>query len=194
MALPNAYARVAWNSQDSGGKAWENIWYYELGGTFGPTYNIATAAGAVQAHAQTEYLNCLSADNSFLGIDLRLNNNGVVSDNSTFPGVSGSAATGSAPNEVAAVIHWQTATAGKSGRGRSFMAGMPGAFILGGRLTGPALTAYNALASKLLTAFTDQGITWGLRLLSRKLNVMIPTASFVTDILVGTQRKRRPRR
>jgi len=194
MALPSQYARVAFNFQDTSGRVWQNIYWYELGGVFPSNYNISTAAAAVDSHIHTPLLATISSDVGYVGLDLRINNAGVTTDQSTYPALVGTAGTGPIPNEVAAVVHWQTFTPGKSGRGRSFLTGFPAAFVGGGRLVSSAVTVFNAFASQLLTAFTDQGISWGLRLYSRKLNQLIPISSYVTDELVGTQRRRRPPR
>jgi len=194
MALPTQYARVAWNFADTAGVRVQNIFWYELGGSFGGTYDINAAAGALQGHFATQLLAILSSDAVFNGIDVRINNNGVTSDASTYPATSGGAANGAVPNEVAAIVHWQTAQPGGSGRGRSYLTLFPAAYVAGGRLTTTANTNISALATQLKTSFTDQGISWQLRMYSRLLSTMYPISSFVTDILVGTQRRRRPPR
>jgi hypothetical protein len=192
MALPSQYARVVLNFVDQDFKIWQNIFWFELGGTFGPTFDINAAAIALELNISTQLLNCLSQDVTYLGLDLRINNNGVTSDASTQPAANGNIVAGVIPNEVAAIVHWQTATPGGSGRGRTFFTGFPANDVAGGRVNPTLNNLLGLFAAKILTAFVNQGITYGLRLLSRKLDTMIPVASFVIDSLVGTQRKRRP--
>jgi hypothetical protein len=194
MALPTQYARVALNFADTGGVRIQNILWYELVGTFGGGYNISTAALALQAHFNTSLLAWLSVDAVYNGLDLRINNNGVSADNSTYPGSLGNAAAGAVPNEVAAIVHWQTAQPGGSGRGRSYWTLFPAANVAGGRVGVTLLGLLNTFAGVVNTSFTDQGISWQLRLHSRLLNQMFPITSFTTDILLGTQRGRRPPR
>ncbi len=194
MAKPSQYAHVVLNCQDSGGVFCKNILWYELVGVFGGGYNIATAANALQAHFQTELLNLLSSDVAFVGLDVRINNAGVSSDVSTYPGLTGNGAAGPVPNEVAAIVHWQTSTPGGSGRGRTYFTLFEADWVAGGRMKTAALTVLNALATKINASFTDQGISWQFRVYSRLLDAMIPVTSFVSDQLVGTQRRRRPTR
>ncbi len=194
MALPLQYARVAMNWADTGGVRIQCIFWYELIGAFGGGYNISTAANAVDTHISTTMYTWLSSDAAYNGLDLRINNNGVSADQSTYPATFGSAAAGPVPNEVAAVVHWQTAQPGGSGHGRTFPTLFPSTYVAGGRLTSAALTTLAAWATVMNTPLVDQGISWQLRLYSRKLTAMFPIASFVVDRLVGTQRGRRPPR
>jgi hypothetical protein len=192
MALPSKYARIVLSFVDQDFKIWQNIFWFELGGSFPSNFDINAAALAFEANIQTQLLACLSSDVTYLGLDIRINNAGVTSDASTQNGANGAINAGTIPNEVAAIVHWQTAQPGGSGRGRTFFTEFPAIHVAGGRVDPGLNTLMGTLAAKILTSFTNQGITYGLRLLSRKLDTMIPVASFVIDALVGTQRKRRP--
>jgi len=192
MPLPLQYARVVLFCSDNSGIFNENVLWYELVGTFGGGYDIAAAANALYTHIRTQWLATLSTNVFSNGIDVRINNAGVSSDASVYPADAGTATGDQVPNEVAAVVHWQTANPGGSGRGRSYFTLFPAAFCAGGRLTTAARTAYNALATQIKLPLVDQRISWQLRLNSRTTNQLVPIASFVTDILVGTQRRRRP--
>jgi hypothetical protein len=95
---------------------------------------------------------------------------------------------------VAAIVHWQTNQPGKAGRGRSYLSLFPAAYVAGGRLTTAANTAFTAWKAAVNSALVDQGISWQFRHYSRLLDTMYPVASSVVDVLVGTQRRRRPKR
>ncbi len=194
MALPAQYAKITLWFADGGDKVWSNTFWYTIVGPFSPTFDIAAAATSFQSNINTDLLSVLSSDSGYLGLDLRINNNGVSGDSSTFPAAVGTGAAGGIPNEVAAVVHLQTATSGKSGRGRSFWAGFPAADVAGGRVQSAYNTLLSALFTKLMTPITIQGQTWNMCLYSRLLASLLPIASFVVDALVGTQRRRRPRR
>lgn len=192
MALPSQYARVVLNFADADYKIWQNVFWFELGGTFPSNYDVAAAANAVETHILTQLLAALSSDAIYLGLDLRINNGGVSSDAATQSNSAGTGPAGNIPNEVATIVHWQTAQPGGSGRGRTFFTGFAAAEVAGGRVSSAFNSIMGTLAAKILLSFSDQGITWGLRLLSKRLSTMYPIASYVIDSLVGTQRKRRP--
>lgn len=194
MALPNQYARIALNFASADYKIWENIFFYELVGAFPTSFDINAAAASYQALIATPLLATMSADTVYLGLDLRVNNFGVSGDAATNPNFNGSVSATSSPNEVAAIVHLQTATAGGSGRGRSYQSAPALTFITGGRLTSAAITAYNALFAVIQANHTIQTQSWQSRLYSRKTNNMIPITSYTTRALLGTQRRRRPRR
>jgi hypothetical protein len=180
------------NFVDQDFKIWQNVYWFALGGSFPSNFDVAAAALALEANFVTQLLGCLSQDVTYLGLDLRINNAGVSSDASTQNGSTGTLVGGGIPNEVAAIVHWQTANPGGSGRGRSFFTGFRAMDVAGGRVSTVLHGFLGTLAAKLLTSFTNQGITYGLNLLSRKLDTLSPIASYVVDSLVGTQRKRRP--
>lgn len=192
MALPTQYARLVINTLDLSAKTIQNIFWYELIGAFPSNYDANAAAVAVEGAWHTQLLNWMSADALYLGVDVRINNNGVTTDASTFRQDSGSAAAGVIPNEVAAIVHWQTAQPGGSGRGRSFFTLCPAAFSQGGRLSSSGNAILVLLAAALNGPIVNQGISWQLRLYSRTRNEMFPMASHVVDAVFGTQRRRRP--
>lgn len=195
MSLPTQRALLTlWMASGTDFKEWSNPLHYELVGTFGSTYDIQVAANSYNTYIQTEVLAILSSQNLYLGLDIRIYNNGVSSDASVLLQTVGTDITVATPSEVAAVVHWQTAQPGGTGRGRTFWSGMGAVAISGGRVTALFQTHLAALATKLNTPHVDQGISWQLRLNSRKLNTYVPVSSFVVDALVGTQRRRRPRR
>lgn len=192
MPLPLQYARVVINTLDLSAKVIQNIFWYELIGAFPGGFDINAAAIAVEGAWHTQLINWLSSDAIYLGIDVRINNNGVSSDAATYRQDSGAAAAGIIPNEVAAVVHWQSSTPGGSGRGRSFFTLCPAASSGGGRLTPAANAILALLATALKGPIVNQGISWQLRIYSRTMGQMLPIASQVVNPLFGTQRKRRP--
>lgn len=194
MSLPTQYARIVLNYNWQASKTAQNIFWYEMLGAFPSNYDIAAAASSFESSINAHLLSWLSSDVVYSGLDMRLNNNGVIADASTYPSASGTGAAGTIPNEVAAVVHWQTAQPGRSGSGRTFWTYFEADWAAGGRLSSSGRTALSALATNMNTPFTNQGITWQMRLLSRKLDSMFPIASFVIDEVLGTQRRRRPNR
>lgn len=195
MPLPTAYMRVTLWFQSPDAKQFSNVLWYELSGSFPSNFNIATFASAVEGHFMTQLLNCLAQNMQYNGLDIEINNAGVTSTSSTFQTAPGTAATfEEQPNEVSALVRWQSSQPGRSGHGRSFMGGIPQAFINSGRLTSAAQGIIGTFASAIITSATNQGITFAYRLLSKKLNSMFPVSSYVVELLVGTQRRRRPRR
>lgn len=96
------------------------------------------------------------------------------------------------PELAAAVISLSTTEAGKSGRGRIYLPGIPQIWADGGILIGSNM-------SQIATAFTQMrllaGATgeWSLGVFSRLLNQSFSVMDFQVRPPLGTQRRRRPR-
>jgi hypothetical protein len=72
--------------------------------------------------------------------------------------------------QTAAVLKWRTPQAGKSYRGRTYVGPVIVSWVVDGRLSATAQTAYQAYSSSLMTAYGSAGgapITWALTIYSR---------------------------
>lgn len=99
--------------------------------------------------------------------DVSVANQPLVS--STTSGASGSSASPSLPNEVAAVVTLRTALAGKSGRGRSYVPGFAtNALGAGNVIAAAAVTALQNWANTWPSIISGQGYTWVLGLKARQ--------------------------
>jgi len=95
------------------------------------------------------------------------------------------------PPQLAAVISWRTAFAGRSFRGRTFLGPLNGAAVTSAALTPAFVTAANPAAATLLTNIkTVTAASWGLVVHSDKLNEDTPIITGTMDTRVDTMRSR----
>ena len=193
MALPTQWARVAFNFKGPEGN-WENILYYVLNGAFPSNWNIATAAAALDTKFSTKWTALMNVQCAYEGVDLRVNNAGIVSNVSTFPEVFGSGGGSPIPDEVAAVVRLQTATPGKPGRGRLYLSGLDGDGFVNGRFTPSFHTTLQTLATEIQTHMIDQTVDWHAAVFSRSTDSMHDIVTTSVPLTTATQRRRRARR
>jgi hypothetical protein len=193
MALPTQWARVAFNFV-SNEKPWQNIIYYTLNGAFPSNWNIATAAAALDAKFETKWRAIMNGQCEYAGVDLRVNNAGIVSTVSTFLSGSGSGSGQPIPDEVAAVVRLQTDQPGKSGRGRLFLSGLDGDGFLDGHFTPTFHTTLQTLGTEIQTHMTDQTIDWHAGVFSRHTASIHDILTTAVPVTTATQRRRRARR
>jgi hypothetical protein len=104
------------------------------------------------------------------------------------------------PSFVAAVLSYHTAHAGRSGRGRSYVAGVPQASVVDGYLTESAIIALTTFVTCMVGKFISGTADFNLGVVSRKeraatpgtiANWFFPVTWIEMDTLLGTQRSRK---
>lgn len=193
MPLPTQWARVAFNFYGQE-KQWQNILFFTLNGAFSGSWNIATAAAALDTKFRPKIVPWLNVECVYNGVDLRVSNVGLVTSVSTFPNVSGTALGDPTPDEVAAVVRLQTDQPGKSGRGRMYLSGMGSSFFDNGRITPAAHTVFQNFATEVQTHMADQGVDWHAGVYSRHNDALHDILTTSVPVTVATQRRRRLRR
>jgi hypothetical protein len=102
--------------------------------------------------------------------------------------------------QVAALISWQTARAGRSYRGRTYLGPVPGTFAAGSTLITAGTNAYNAFIAAMMGAYGPAGsdADFELAIISRvqagtelTTPIATPVVSGVVRNVLATQRRRR---
>jgi hypothetical protein len=97
----------------------------------------------------------------------------------------------SLPTSVAVVLTKRTALGGRSGRGRTYLGGVPTAFEADSQLTGAAIQTYNLLCAKLDdTLNTVNGTTLHPIITDKLFATAKPITSYVTRSILRNQRRR----
>jgi hypothetical protein len=193
MSYPLQRARVLlWHA--IGRKEWTNVLHFELTGAFSGSFDIQAACASVDAHFKTAWIAPLGGDYVWLGPDISVYNVGVTSNASVYDSDPGTQSDPALPNEVAALVRLQSATGGASGRGRVYVGGLTSTLVSDGRLSATAITFMNAIAAVLRSSISIQGQTWVPSIQSKTANAYYHVVTSVSEVNVGTQRRRRPRR
>lgn len=193
MSLPAQRAKVLlWFA--IGRKEWSNVLNYQITGAFSGSFDIQAAAASVDTYFKANYLTAMGLDCLWLGPDIQVNNNGVISDASVYANDNGGGAGNALPNEVSAIVRLQSAHGGATGRGRQYISGVDTSFISDGFIIPSGLVALNAIATKIKGSLSIQGQTWVPSIYSRTDVAFYAIQSAIAEINVGTQRRRRPRR
>lgn len=112
----------------------------------------------------------------------------------------GTAGVATAPNTVAAVLSWSTARSGRSYRGRTYVAPVPGTYHSRNTVVTAGITAYNAFISAFLARYGPAGSSTDFQaaIISRVQNgveltqpVATPITAGTLRLTLGTQRRRR---
>jgi hypothetical protein len=85
------------------------------------------------------------------------------------------------PSQLASVVSWRTATAGRMGRGRTYLGNLGAAAMNGSTITGTFVTAATSAATTLISAVSAIVPTSG----PIKLCVWSPTSGVTREILTG---------
>jgi hypothetical protein len=93
------------------------------------------------------------------------------------------------PAQLANVVSWRTAFAGRSFRGRTYLGPLGAGAITGNIMTAAVSTATQNAANALIAASNAAG-AWNLQVYSVKLNTATPIISGVVNTKVETQRRR----
>lgn len=159
--------------------------------------DMTTLAGALDSWISSNYISNLSNDVAYQNVtiyDIRTIGGSVVSDNSG--AAVGGAAVDALPINVAIVVTLYTATRGRSGRGRLYLAGFSENATVDGIFTSAIESVAEAFAANMMSIMSNNGWTWGVR--SQQQNgvaldpaVVRPITSYdVRNLLPGTQRRR----
>lgn len=105
--------------------------------------------------------------------------------------LAGTVVQNSLPTSVAAVITKRTANAGRSYRGRMFMAGVPVTFEIDSQITGAAENLYNALAGDIMSGISHpSGAEFGPVLWRRSANLAQDLTQMIARVPLRNQRRR----
>jgi hypothetical protein len=156
-------------------------------------FDINALAISVQAAYAASFEAIMYTGVNCLGTMVEANFGAGTFGGETHDNFSGSNTNLPIPLDVAAVVRKATQTGGRSGSGRWRIGGLCVDSIAGSYLSPAGVTFFLSLASNLIAPITDQGVTWTPQVYSRKTNTLIAITSSVTDLLLGTQRRRRAR-
>jgi len=97
----------------------------------------------------------------------------------------GSAGTGGAalPPQLATVVSWRTATAGRSGRGRTYVGNLATVAMTGPAVTAATVSAINTAATNLIAAIAAITVAGQLQC---RLAVWSPTKGLIREVLSGS--------
>lgn len=106
----------------------------------------------------------------------------------------------SAPNALALCVSFRTATRGRSGRGRNYVAGMPQSQLVSNDWSTTYINSCVGYYNNLIGLAADNGVTWCVcsrfhEGAPRALGQLLPiVAALAVDATVDTQRRRSPGR
>lgn len=172
-----------------------NVTYWTASGI--PTDKLAFPrefSEALFTSVKNQLAACLGEDSSVFGVDSKYYDAGVVYTGVSYgASVDGIQQTDELPAYAAAVIQKRTATPGKEGRGRWYIGGVPEGATNQGRLTDADIGTFSALATKLITPLTVDGVLCEPRHWSEKLGALLPITGVTVNSILGTMRRRRLR-
>jgi len=181
------------------GKQLSNTLYWQGSAPPSSGYNPSTFAQSIYTALVTKWAACLSNVFYCNGVRVFVHNGPSESTGIYLLSTPGSVAVAALPDEVAAVVQRQTPVAGRSGRGRIFVRGLPNTFVTESRLNSTGVAALSTLITGLQATITDQSIIWTPAHFIRKpvspavLGYFEPIGAWVLDGNVGTSRRSRPR-
>jgi len=154
-----------------------------------------------QAACLTQYQGCSSqlATYDLLSARSIVPDSHVVVEES-LTGITGAVSGEVSPNQVAGVITWRTALAGRSYRGRTYIPALPQSYVVSGLLSATGLGNYNTFRTAMMTAFAATGSSTNFRLgvisrvadgVARPTPLIQVVTSSVVRTIPGTQRRRR---
>ncbi len=159
-----AQIRLAWGLAD--GKTGHNILYGKYAGAFAGTQAQANAiTTALTSGAAWTTLAAFFANTAQLaGVDIRdVNTKDQPIISPSVGGSLGTSASPELPDETAIVLTLRTAKTGRGNRGRAYIPGWATNALGTGNIIAPAvITALNAWALTIFTAFNAQGYQWVL--------------------------------
>lgn len=181
------------------GQLIENTLYFALTGGWDPA-SLSQLATAVGAWFIAEVMPNLSQDLSVREVLARDLSTGASSQGIYSPGANtGGQPSAAAPSNVAAAISLRTAAAGRSFRGRNFIAGFKTAAVVADVLDAPTVDAIVAAYNLMLATYVAPavpGAAWGVVSryaagAARVAGLFTPIiAATVTDYFSDSQRKR----
>ena len=176
-----------------------NVYHYRL--SSGPMDTLTQIGGQFITLVQSFITAQLSADFTGNGLRIRLLDDALSQYLTIGYSTVGGIALPRLPNDVAIVLPLQCAQRGKSFRGSKHFGPVPTASVVKDELTATAVTAWNAIQTKLQNTFVSSGTsTYQPFVLSRTLSQLRtnPTTiigSDVTTVLlnktIGTMRRRK---
>jgi hypothetical protein len=162
LIIPSCY-QVTLNWTLAGGKIGHNVLYGRYSGSANPTVALANSLfGALSTGAPATSLMVQMAPSTiFTGLTLRdVNVQDQPLVQSTGSAVSGTAASGALPNEMAICITTRTAKTGRANRGRIYLPGFSTLAVVGGSniILAATKTAVDNWAATLIGAFSGQSL------------------------------------
>ena len=178
------------------GKEWSTIYWYTTLSAFPGSFDISSLAANLEATLASDLVNCLEAAIQIDGINVQVHNGGLVRSIDNYSvhlgNISGTATP--LPDDVCVVVSRLTTTSGKSGRGRMYFSGLPSTHVNENKLNGSGQSNWAAAATTMKAAFVNQTMTWSPANYSRLTTAFHAAVDFIPELILGTQRRRRPRR
>jgi hypothetical protein len=167
------------------------FWYTISAGSPPSNWDQHAAAGALYSAIGTPLVATMSSGCTLLGCEFYYNNGSGTLGVDYYSKLTDSLSIAGIPEDVAVVVQKITANATKQGRGRWYFAGVGVTLIANSYLTSSGITAYQALATQLKTAVTDQGVTYSPAHFSPGLGMLLPLVDCPVVALLATRRRRR---
>jgi hypothetical protein len=173
-----------------------NVFHYQL--TAGTLDTMTQLLGDFESKVYSFALAQQSADTTLVSMNARLLDDATQQFITVTAATAGGIALPRLPGDLAVVTPLRCAQRGKQFRGRKHFRGVPSASVLKDELTAGALTAWQAVAVKLLNSFTSVTGTYTPVVVSRilsqlKTNPTTIIGSVVNSVLVnktiGTMRR-----
>lgn len=155
-----------------------------------------------QASCQTAYTGCFPTDVVLNMLRARAvwPDTHQVAEEAVSSGGGGMLTGDAGPNQVAAIITWRTALAGRAYRGRTYLPGISTGHLIDGQLNSTYLSGLNGFIIAMMGAFGPSGSSTNFQLvvISRWLNKVERPNPIGTQVtagvprsIPGTQRRRR---
>lgn len=176
-------------------KVWSNVLWFTTLSAFPGSFNLSTFALYAESQLASFFCDCMVSTVNYIGMNCLVHNAGLARSIDTYTVTPGTQTGGTGvPDDVAFVVSRLTATAGKSGRGRIYVSGVPSTFITENRLNSSSTATVAALATQLKAPIINQLMTWSPANYSHLLSAFHAATDFVPEPLLGTQRRRKARR
>lgn len=195
MALVDQTVRVSVNGSLSGNERWANVWHVRYLGTDPADPVLDADLDDVEADFVTFYTALLDRQANVTTVDnMILSQLGDVRPPRAYgPALTGTGGTDILPTQLAVCLTLNTETAGRSFRGRIFIAGLDNNALSAGspRLTTTYRDDIGNSAAALSTALAANAAPAAIAVYSRKLDVATLVSSYRVGTVIDTQRRRR---
>lgn len=184
------------------GQIVENVFHYEHPSGAPTLADLTALTDAVREYISTNLVPLMADTITLLRVVGKLIDvaDGLFFVSTTGLPQAGGGGSPALPNNVSAAYSWRTSAAGRSFRGRSFVVGLQEGHVVENNLTTAAANAFGTALHGLAGVAADDG--WEMVIVSkfsggapRAAGVTTPvTASFFTNTVIDSQRRRLPGR
>lgn len=173
-------------------KEWSNIFWF-IQSAMVPTADIKGDTALLKDYWANQAASVQSSSVSSIGCVATINNGTGSYSAEDYGAVPGTLMNDPIPEDNAVVVQRLSATAGPSGRGRIFVAGIDNSLVTGSYLNVAGTAAFTAIATALLMPVAGATVMYAPATFSPNTGNLLPITSWETVDLIGTNRRRRPR-